>query len=215
VLAGVLGGLLGIEREVRGHVAGSRTHALVAMGAAMFTFVGITAFGDGADPGRVAAQVVSGIGFVGAGAILRHGPNVRGLSTAATLWMSAALGLACGAGSYAEAAVGGVIVLVFSVGLGVLKPLTSRLSTRTVVIEYEPGHGTLGPVVRELERLNGRVVSLHLDDEADPVAGGAMRRATIGVTTRTDDDLSALLGAVAQRPEVRSAQLTAGLADAA
>jgi putative Mg2+ transporter-C (MgtC) family protein len=207
-IAGLLGSLLGLEREVRGHPAGARTHAFVAIGAALFTLIGIVGFGGQSDPSRVAAQVVSGIGFVGAGAILHHGTNVRGLTTAATLWTSAALGLAAGAGAYREAVIGGVVVLAFGLVLHFLKPLAAKLSTRTLLIEYEQGHGTLGPVIRELEQLNGRIVSLHLDDEADPVAGRKVRRATIGVTTKAEGDLSRLMAAVCQRPEVHAARLT-------
>src|SRR5215210_9595401 len=95
------GSLLGVEREVREKAAGIRTHALVAVGAALFTLSGAYGFPelDGApnvDPMRVAAQVASGIGFIGAGAILRDGMAVRGVTTAAGLWASAGLGLATG-----------------------------------------------------------------------------------------------------------------------
>src|SRR3954465_2370770 len=102
--------LLGLEREVRGDPAGSRTHALVAVGAALFTIAGAYGFSDvprgpNIDPARVAAQVASGVGFLGAGAILRQGFGVRGLTTAATLWLAAAIGVASGAGAYAAVAV--------------------------------------------------------------------------------------------------------------
>src|SRR4051812_25543745 len=95
--------VLGLEREVRGHVAGVRTHVLVAVGAALFTIAGAYGFADlprgpNVDPARVAAQVASGVGFLGAGAIMRRGLGVRGLNTAATLWLAAALGVAGGGG---------------------------------------------------------------------------------------------------------------------
>src|SRR4051794_24455104 len=97
--------LLGLEREVRGHPAGIRTHALVAVGAALFTIAGAYGFSDlprgpNVDPARVAAQVASGVGFLGAGAILRQGFGVRGLTTAATLWLAAALRGAAGGGAH-------------------------------------------------------------------------------------------------------------------
>lgn len=108
-----LGGLIGIEREVNRQPAGFRTHSIVALGAALFTVVSVHGFGgrDG-DPARIAAQVVTGIGFIGAGTILRHGGNVRGLTTAASLWSVAGVGMASGAGLYYVAAGGAVLVLV-------------------------------------------------------------------------------------------------------
>jgi uncharacterized membrane protein YhiD involved in acid resistance len=108
LVAGVLGTVVGLERESRGRDPGSRTHALVALGAALFTVAGAYGFSDvprgaNVDPARLAAQVATGIGFIGAGAIIRSGFSVRGLTTAATLWVSAALGVAAGAGAYVPA----------------------------------------------------------------------------------------------------------------
>ena len=114
-----LGFLLGLERELTNKYAGLRTHILVCLGACIFTIISIYGFptfagGDNVivenstgirDTGRVAAQVVSGIGFIGAGAVLRNGPMIIGLTTAATLWLSAAIGMACGVGMYALATV--------------------------------------------------------------------------------------------------------------
>jgi hypothetical protein len=100
----VLCGAIGLEREARDDVAGLRTHVTVGLGAALFTLAGAHAFASSGssrvDPTRVAAQVVSGIGFLGAGAILRHGATVRGVTTAAALWISAAIGMATAAGVY-------------------------------------------------------------------------------------------------------------------
>lgn len=110
----ILGFLLGLEREVTNKTAGLRTHILVCLGACAFTIISIYGFptfagGDNVvvenstgirDTGRVAAQVVSGIGFIGAGAVLRNGPMIIGLTTAATLWISAAIGMTCGVGMY-------------------------------------------------------------------------------------------------------------------
>lgn len=94
VVAGVLGAAVGLERELNVQAAGLRTHMLVSVGAALFTLAGTGIAGS--DPTRIAAQVVTGIGFLGAGAILREGPTVRGLTTAASLWVTAALGVAVG-----------------------------------------------------------------------------------------------------------------------
>lgn len=102
LLATVLGGVIGFERETSQKPAGLRTHMLVAMGTAAFTLASIYGFDGGPtrDPSRVAAQIVSGIGFLGAGTIFRSGSEVRGLTSAATVWLSAALGMLAGVGMY-------------------------------------------------------------------------------------------------------------------
>jgi len=108
VLACVLGGVIGLQREGLNRPAGFRTHVLVALGAALIMLIsayGFQGFGGPYDPARLAAQVVSGIGFLGAGTIMREGANVRGLTTAASLWVVAGIGLACGVGFYLSAAV--------------------------------------------------------------------------------------------------------------
>src|SRR5687767_4174529 len=112
VLAAVLGGIIGTEREVSGKPAGLRTNLLICVGAALITELSaeVAAAGDG-DPGRLAAQIVSGIGFIGAGTILQSRGKVMGLTTAATLWVVAAIGIAVGAGAYIEAAGSTVLVL--------------------------------------------------------------------------------------------------------
>jgi putative Mg2+ transporter-C (MgtC) family protein len=109
----VLGAIVGLERELQRQPAGFRTHSVVALGAALFTIVSAYAFaGPGTDPTRIAAQVVSGIGFIGAGTILQSRGQVRGLTTAASLWSVAAIGMAAGAGLYGVAVVGTVLMLV-------------------------------------------------------------------------------------------------------
>ena len=121
LLAAVLGAVIGFEREIHDHPAGMRTHLLVSLGSGIFTVLSIVAFSGAVAPNgsiptdtsRVAAQIVSGIGFLGAGAILKYGTSVRGLTTAASLWATAAVGMACGAGSWLIAGVGTAIV-VFS-----------------------------------------------------------------------------------------------------
>ncbi len=113
VLAAALGAIIGYQRERAGKPAGLRTHILICVGTALFTVGSLYGFGAAADPARVAAGVVAGIGFLGAGAILhRHGGFVEGLTTAATIWAVAAIGLAAGAGLYLVSAVTAVIVLI-------------------------------------------------------------------------------------------------------
>jgi len=120
-ISAFLGSLVGLEREIHGRPAGFRTHLLVSVGACLFVLVSIDfhrRFGVftgsspvGVDPGRVAAQVVTGIGFLGAGAIIREGASVRGLTTAACLWVVAAIGVACGVEMYGTASVVTIIAL--------------------------------------------------------------------------------------------------------
>ena len=110
VLAGVLGAVIGFERRQAEKPAGLRTLALVSIGSALFTVISAFAF-DSGDPARIAAQVVTGVGFLGAGTIMRIGANVRGLTTAASIWLVAAVGMAAGAGMYILAAVTTVLAL--------------------------------------------------------------------------------------------------------
>jgi putative Mg2+ transporter-C (MgtC) family protein len=112
VIASLLGGAIGFEREIHGHPAGMRTHLLVSVGSAAFTVLSIYAFGSGSDPGRVAAQIVTGIGFLGAGSILKSGVTITGLTTAASLWVVAAIGMAAGAGAWGVAIATTIIVMV-------------------------------------------------------------------------------------------------------
>jgi len=111
-LAAVLGGLIGAEREFRSKVAGTRTHLLVALGAALMMLVSQHGFGGVGDPSRVAAQIVSGIGFIGAGAIMVNKHAVHGLTTAAGIWVSAGIGMAAAAGLYMLAVTTTVLALV-------------------------------------------------------------------------------------------------------
>jgi putative Mg2+ transporter-C (MgtC) family protein len=109
----VLGAIIGFERELHRQPAGFRTHSLVSLGAALFTVVSAFGFsGIGADPTRIAAQIVSGIGFIGAGTILQYRGHIRGLTTAASLWSVAAIGTAAGAGLYVVAIIGTVLILI-------------------------------------------------------------------------------------------------------
>lgn len=132
LIAAALGAAIGLEREIHDHPAGMRTHLLVSLGSAIFTELSIVAFAgppapNGSlptDTSRVAAQIVSGIGFLGAGAIVKYGTSIRGLTTAASLWATAAVGMAAGAGSWLIAAAGTIIVLV---SLWPLNALIERL----------------------------------------------------------------------------------------
>jgi putative Mg2+ transporter-C (MgtC) family protein len=139
-LAVVLGGIIGIERERGNHSAGFRTHILVCVGSALITMLSIYGFSEfvyepnvRTDPARLAAQIVSGIGFLGAGTILRTGSTISGLTTAASLWVVAAIGIGVGAGSYFAAAFTTLMVLV---SLFLLNKLEKRVISRRKLGEW-------------------------------------------------------------------------------
>lgn len=111
LLAAVLGAAIGYERERHGKAAGLRDHMLISVGAALFTIASILGFGAGADPARIAAGIVAGVGFIGAGVIFRGGEGVAGITTAASIWVAAAIGLAAGAGLYLISAVATAITV--------------------------------------------------------------------------------------------------------
>ena len=171
-----LGAMVGLEREFSDQPAGFRTHILVSLGAALFTVagaLGASAFDSDAsvrfDPTRIAAQVVTGIGFLGAGAIIQQGVNVRGLTTAASLWVTAAIGLACGLGYYAAALITAGITLV---SLVVLKPLERGLLQKVsirrqrLIVQPEEGFRVRGMVER-LQALGVTVGTFSLVTEDD------------------------------------------------
>ena len=199
-VAAALGGAIGLERELRERQAGLRTHLVVCVGSALFTLVsayGFTDWGIRVDPTRIAAQIVTGIGFLGAGAIIREGLSIRGLTTAATLWVVAAIGMACGAGYYWPAAAATVLTLFALWPLRILayrlieqiKPEENRLTVE--LKEGEPLTRLLALVhnVRHIEvtdELDRRVVQLEIPDadeelvarlsDADFVIGVKWRR---------------------------------------
>lgn len=156
VAAMVLGGSIGIEREFRSKDAGFRTHFLVALGSALFTVVSQYGFGiDLKDSSRVAAQVVSGIGFLGAGTIIFQKNMVRGLTTAAGLWVTAAIGLACGTGLYLIAAITTTLVLV---GLEALHTFIPQLGKTAVQLGFTSGSKT--SVAEVLKRLKAEDIDI-------------------------------------------------------
>jgi putative Mg2+ transporter-C (MgtC) family protein len=120
-IAAVLGGVIGAERELSDQPAGLRTHILLTVGACLFTLISAYGFGPNSDPSRLAAQIVTGVGFLGGGAILRHGITIRGLTTAASIWATCAVGVAVGVGSYVLAVGATVLVLAALVGLRAIR----------------------------------------------------------------------------------------------
>ncbi|MEZ5102026.1 MAG: MgtC/SapB family protein [Thermoleophilia bacterium] len=227
LLAAGLGALVGLERQWRNHVAGVRTHALVASGAALFTLAGAYGFpelvrSDNVDPMRVAAQVASGIGFVGAGAILRHGATVRGLTTAASLWAAAALGVAAGSGFLAGALLGFAVVLAALVALRWARGWTrvaasGRLGRRVASlverdqqlllrVAYERGRGTLGFLLGELERAGEQAVAVTIDDHGERTEPG-VREVELRVRVHERAKLVALAGRLSELDEVVAVEL--------
>jgi putative Mg2+ transporter-C (MgtC) family protein len=128
LVAAWLGAMIGLEREFRRKPAGLRTNILIALGSALFTMVSLSLAHDGGTSDRVAAQIVTGIGFLGAGAIMRSGRNVHGMTTAATIWVNAAVGMAAGSGQDTLAIVATAVTLVV---LFVLPPFEAYFDRQT------------------------------------------------------------------------------------
>jgi putative Mg2+ transporter-C (MgtC) family protein len=174
-VAAALTGAVGLERELRERAAGLRTHMLVGVGSALFTLVSAYAWGDFVfdrtqgtvfDPTRISAQIVTGIGFLGAGAIIRQGLSIRGLTTAAGLWVAAAIGMAVGAGYWPAALIGTGVVLV---GLGPLRMAEGWVMRRrreggSLQIDLRPDQ-PLAPVLSVLEGRRARVSRIQLEEE--------------------------------------------------
>jgi putative Mg2+ transporter-C (MgtC) family protein len=200
LLAAGLGSLIGAERERLAWTAGLRTHMLVCVGSSLIMIVSAFGFADivGSyhvilDPSRVAAQVVSGIGFLGAGSILLRGDVVKGLTTAASLWTVAAIGLAVGGGLYLAATLATVIILVILAGIKPLEEWLQRRShTHEMVIRAEPGALSLDAVSEALGR-QARRISRYI--------------ATVGEDGRQEIRLT-----LVRVPPLQAAEMTARLA---
>ena len=146
-LAIILSGLIGFERELHGRPAGLRTHVLVSLGAALVMLISVDGFNGAGDPARLAAQVVSGIGFLGAGAILRDGGDIKGITTAATLWICGMIGLACGNGYY----LGAVITTIFvSIFILILRPIESKINSknRNIILTVDSNKVVMATIVK-------------------------------------------------------------------
>ena len=183
-----LSALIGLERELRAKSAGLRTHTLVGMGAALFMLVSKHGFADmltqshvSLDPSRVAAQVVSGIGFIGGGLIFVRGDAVRGLTTAATVWLTAAVGMAAGSGLWLLAVVTTAAHFLVVYGFGALARRLPGSATVPSVIDliYVAGAGTLSRALEEATRRSFVVARVTVDPPAH--AGGSQNGSHPGV----------------------------------
>ena len=213
-LALVLSALIGIEREVRAKSAGLRTHTLVGLGSALFMIVSKYGFADlvavegvSVDPSRVAAQVVSGIGFIGGGLIFVRRDIVRGLTTAATVWLAAAVGMAAGAGLPALAI--GATAAHFLITTG-FPPVVRALGRRrhaevpTLRLDYFDGQGVLRAVLSACTEQGWAVHGVEVDREGTTDEGHRIASVTLILDGR--GDLVTLAAEVAQLPGVRTAR---------
>jgi len=159
LLSAILGGMIGLEREIHGRPAGFRTHLLVSLGACLYVITSIHFYtmyanlngnvSPGVDPGRVAAQVVAGIGFLGAGAIIREKVSIRGLTTAACLWLAAAIGVACGVGLFG---ISMTVTVMSLISLLLLKRVEALL-TRDTYVYLRVWSDSLPDQLLKIERL--------------------------------------------------------------
>lgn len=163
-IAGLLGGLIGFEREFRAKEAGLRTHFLVALGSALFMLISQYAFTGRFDAARVAAQVVSGIGFIGAGVIIFQKNVVRGVTTAAGLWVAAAIGLASGAGMYAIAAAATLMTVIC---LETMHLITRHYGEKSLTLTISPiSSDALSGILDQLRKAGMDIDSFNYSDSS-------------------------------------------------
>ena len=209
LLAALLAGVIGIERELREQEAGLRTHMLVCVGATMFMLVGVYGWsgyelgndiGVVVDPSRVASYVVSGIGFLGAGAIIRHGINVKGLTTAASLWVVAAIGVAVGGGMYVLAVATTALVILALWPLSQVKQLLKGKAdeARRLAVSLAPDASVVSALAA-IEESGYSMESIEVGEEDDA------RRLDVVIKTASDASLGELLDNLGALEGVRSA----------
>lgn len=206
LLASLLGALVGLEREIHGRTAGFRTHLLVSLGSALFMVVSINfyrEFGNfsgtmpvGVDPGRVAAQVVTGIGFLGAGAIIRDKASVRGFTTAACLWIAAAIGLACGAGLYLLPLLVTVIALISLVALKKIEGVLARDRYAMLKVESDDVAGQLEHIIQAVEAIGFQLAPYGVERKTSGMVVFELQVKMHGksISTDTIDRISSLSG---------------------
>lgn len=174
LVSAVLGGFVGIERENKKRAAGLRTHVLVCIGSALVMVLSEYLFHQyqgltNVDPARLGAQVISGIGFLGAGTIIKQGISVQGLTTAASLWAVACIGLATGSGYYSAAIIAAVIVFVTLRSLGKFENVISSNdnSNVEVCVRIENKPGKLGEVASFIGSMGSNITSVDIEEDGD------------------------------------------------
>ncbi len=211
LVATALGALIGFEREYRAKEAGVRTHLLVALGACLFMILSIYGFDFmldrdhvSFDPSRIASQVLTGIGFIGAGTIILQKQMVRGLTTAAGLWVTAAIGLACGAGMYVIAIVTAVIVLV-SLGLiNVFLPYVSQKERNVTFLAED--YDVMTEVLDNLREEKITVLNYEMHKDAEENNGKML--VTIEIRTKRYDTVQAIKSILRNFEKVELVQIS-------
>jgi len=206
-LAGLLGGLVGLEREMHSQPAGLRTHMIVSLGACLVMLVSIHMADLSpakSDPGRIAAQVVAGVGFLGAGAIMRSGLSVRGLTTAACLWTVAAIGLAVGSGFWRAAVVTTALTLIATV---FFQKIERRFSKGKAIRRFVVHAKDSATLVSKLEEImaQGNIVVREVDLQRDLVE--KKLQVSITATCAEDADIDKLSRAVSALPDVEKVEI--------
>ena len=195
-IAGILGSIIGLDREYRAKEAGYRTHFLVSLGSALIMIVSQHGFGEiidtpnvNLDPSRIASQVVTGIGFIGAGTIILHKQIVRGLTTAAGIWATSGIGLAIGAGMY-ELGISATILTL--IGLEVLSFLFKSVGMRSSVVEFSTDNKeTLNRLTKLFHSKNFLIVSFQMNEKR--MGEGAYYHVTMVIKLKKSNDEGTLL----------------------
>lgn len=205
LIAGVLGSIIGLDREYRAKEAGFRTHFLVSLGSALFMIVSQYGFagvvgepGVALDPSRVAAQIVSGIGFLGAGTIIFQKQFVRGLTTAAGLWATAGIGMAVGGGMYLLGVSATILTLA---GLELLTVLFRRIGLRSIMISFTTTRQeSLHTIIDEVYNRKYRIISYKTEE--NKYGEITSYKAALVIKIKEQEDESALVSFIQSLPEV-------------
>lgn len=203
VMAVVLGALIGVEREYKNRPAGLRTNILVCVGAALVQIISIDIFNTYAgqtnlDPGRLGAQVISGIGFLGAGTIIREGASVKGLTTAAGLWVVACIGLAIGNGSYLPAVLG---ALFSYLTLKTLKSVENKVAIKApymeVELQMENKPGQVGKIGQIMGNMDVNIRNIELKEST-----GDIIRMVLSLKLPTSEDKAKVLARIKEEDDI-------------
>lgn len=204
-VAGVMGALVGLDREYRAKEAGYRTHFLVSLGSALIMIISQHGFdgvlhevGVGLDPSRVASQVVTGIGFIGAGTIILHKQTVRGLTTAAGIWATSGIGLTIGAGMYVLGISATVLTLI---GLEVLSLLFKKVGMKSLSVEFSTNNKeTIDNIVKSFNSKDFHIVSYQMNEKAD--SGLTTYYVSMVVKSKKNNDEGVLLSCLQKYKDV-------------